>query len=453
MKDWKKVKLGTLISESKVVSKKPDTNKRLRVKLNVLGVEQRPNKNEKIGATKYYIRTAGQFVYGKQNLHKGAFGIVPKELDGFESSLDIPAFDIHETCYPEWIYYYFKKGDFYLKLEALAKGVGSRRIHPKQLYELDIALPSKEVQKRVLSEIESIENYHNELIGQISYQEINLKKLRQSILQDAVQGKLTAKWRRTQLIKGYRVEPASELLQKIKDEKERLIAEKRIKKEKPLPSIKEEEIPFDIPEDWSWCRLGDLILDIEAGKSPKCHPEQAGENKWGVIKMSAISWGAFNPNENKTLPIDSEVFANKEIKEGDFILTRANTSELIAKSVIVPLGVRDKLLLNDKTLRIKFFKHLQVEYLNYYNNGNIARDHYKKVSSGTSDSMQNISRENIKLLMVPLPSFSEQKAIVKEVAQLTQYCEELGQEIKASKTTAQLLMQSVLSELLGEGKL
>ena len=117
MSEWKKVKLGDLWKESKIESLNPDSNKRIKVKLNVLGVEKRSAKNDEKGATKYFIRKSGQFVYGKQNLHKGAFGIIPKELDNFESSSDIPAFDIIPECNPEWIYYFLKQGSFYKKLE------------------------------------------------------------------------------------------------------------------------------------------------------------------------------------------------------------------------------------------------------------------------------------------------------------------------------------------------
>ena len=167
MKDWKKVKLGSLLTESKIVSENPDTNKRLRVRLNMLGVEKRPKTNDKEGATKYYTRRAGQFIYGKQNLHKGAFGIIPKELDGFESSSDIPAFDVDESCYPEWIYYFFKKGNFYAKLEVMAKGVGSKRIHPYQIFGFDIYLPSKEEQNEILKKICEVEEKYNGLLSEI----------------------------------------------------------------------------------------------------------------------------------------------------------------------------------------------------------------------------------------------------------------------------------------------
>ena len=199
MKNWPKVKLGTLLTESKVLSENPNTDNRIRVKLNVLGVEKRPITKDKKGATRYYIRKAGQFIYGKQNLHKGAFGIIPEQLDGFESSLDIPAFDIDDSCYPEWIYYFFRKGDFYLMLENLAKGVGSKRIQPKQLFDLDIYLPTKEEQKKVLYEIDNAEFNNQRLVKEIQLQEENLIKLRQSILNDGVNGKLTSNWRNENL--------------------------------------------------------------------------------------------------------------------------------------------------------------------------------------------------------------------------------------------------------------
>jgi type I restriction enzyme S subunit len=274
-----------------------------------------------------------------------------------------------------------------------------------------------------------------------------VKKLRESILQLAVQGKLTSSWRASNPELVSEPNHAQALLEKIKAEKAQLIKDKKIKKEKPLPEITEDEIPYELPEGWVWCRFQDVILDIEAGKSPKCYPEIAEKEQWGVIKMSAISWGTFDEKENKALPLEIEPYPDKEIIEGDFILTRANTSELIAKSVIVHKGVRSKLLLNDKTLRFSFSDYLSKEYLNLYNNGTQAREHYKKVSTGTSDSMQNISRDNIKGLIVPLPPLEEQKASVEKVNTLMGLCDALEKEIENSTTQVEQLMQSCLREV------
>ncbi len=98
-----KVKLGDILTENKIESLSTSTDKRIRVRLNVKGVEQRPVTNEKTGATKYYTRRAGQFIYGKQNLFKGAFGTIPDELDSFETSSDLPAFDVKECSTSKWV--------------------------------------------------------------------------------------------------------------------------------------------------------------------------------------------------------------------------------------------------------------------------------------------------------------------------------------------------------------
>lgn len=435
MKNWKKVKLGTLLTESKVLSSNPNTDNRIRVKLNVLGIEKRPITNEKNGATKYYTRKAGQFIYGKQNLHKGAFGIIPKELDGFESSQDIPSFDVDESCYPEWIFYFLKKGNFHLKLEDLAKGVGSKRIQPKQIFELDIYLPTKEEQRKILDEIKRSEINNQELLNEFKFQEANLRKLRETILQDAIEGILTASWREQNTVK--------DLTNKLPKKK---------KKEKPLFIIKKEDIPFEVPNSWVWCRFGELYTSIEAGKSPKCLAHPADNNHWGVIKMSAISWGDFQENENKMLPLNFTPFVDKEIKAGDFILTRANTRELIGRSVIVGENVRDKLLLNDKTLRINVSNFVNKEFLNIYNTSSYSRNYYSKVASGTSDSMKNISRVDISLLKVPLPPINEQIEIVNKVNQLLLNCENLEYKIIINKENSEKILQSVLIELMGDEK-
>jgi len=196
MKHWGKVKLGQLFKESRIESSNPDTRRRIRVKLNVGGIEKRPDTNDKEGATKYFTRKKGQFIYGRQNLHKGAFGIIPDELDGFDSSADIPAFDVDDACYPEWIFYYFKQGNFYLSLEDLAKGVGSKRIHPEQLFELYIPLPTKEEQREILDKVKGFEENHRIVSEEINIQRSLLTALRQAILTEAVQGQLTTQWRK-----------------------------------------------------------------------------------------------------------------------------------------------------------------------------------------------------------------------------------------------------------------
>src|SRR5690606_10940311 len=88
--------------------------------------------------------------------------------------------------------------------------------------------------------------------------------LKQAVLQEAIQGKLTEEWRK----QNPDVEPTSELLKRIKAEKAQLIKDKKIRKEKPLPPITEDEIPFELPDGWVWCRFVD-IAEIARGGSPR----------------------------------------------------------------------------------------------------------------------------------------------------------------------------------------
>lgn len=114
------------------------------------GITPRKTKTtEKEGVTTQYIRKKGQFIYGKQNLYKGAFGIVPKELDGFMSSSDIPSFDfINNDLNPYWLYYFMSRKNYYTRLEKYSTGTGSKRISPEEFLNIKIQVPSIEEQEK-----------------------------------------------------------------------------------------------------------------------------------------------------------------------------------------------------------------------------------------------------------------------------------------------------------------
>lgn len=442
MKNWKKVKLGSLLTESKIVSENPNPNNRIRVKLNVLGVEKRPVTKDKKGATRYYIRKAGQFIYGKQNLHKGAFGIVPEELDGYESSSDIPAFDINDLCYSEWVFYFFTKNNFYLKLEDLAKGVGSKRIHPKQIFDLEIYLPSKEEQRKILDEIKNAEANNEILLNEIELQEKNLIKLRQSILQDAIQGKLTEEWRK----QNKNIVSATDLLNKIKDEKVQLIKEKKIKTERQLTSITPDKTPSEIPESWMLCRLQSILKDIRYGTSKKC---DYGLGDSPVLRIPNIIKGKIDLSDLKSTNLSNKELKDLSLESGDLLLIRSNGSEnLVGRSaVVVDAGVGYSFA--GYLIRIQIFKKsINSSYLYLVLESPQIRMEIESPLR-TSSGVKNLNSNEILKLMIPIPPYEEQKIIVENVAQLFSSCDELEQKIITNKEISEKLMQSVLNKLLG----
>ncbi len=128
-----------------------------------------------------------------------------------------------------------------------------KRLYYSGLAEIELPFQRSTEQRALVARIHSI----SETIRFIREQNSDrheLPKLKQAILQEAIQGKLTADWRAAHPD----VEPASQLLHRIQAEKARLIAAKKLRPEKPLPQITAAEIPFEIPKGWEWCRLGEV---------------------------------------------------------------------------------------------------------------------------------------------------------------------------------------------------
>lgn len=420
---WETESLGNLIFESRIPAINPNPNKRIRVRLNVLGVEKRPLENEIEGATKQFIRKSGQFIYGKQNFHKGAFGIIPEELDGYETSADIPSFDVREDCLPEWIFYYFKIGNKYIELEKLARGVGSKRIHPEQISDIKIPLPDLPTQKKMLSRFKQLEN-SLQVINQENYNQLDfLKKLRQQILQDAVQGKLVPQ--------DPTDEPASKLLERIKAEKEQLIKDKKIKKEKPLPEIKPEEIPFEIPEKWVWCRLGDVIELISGQDLTPNHYSEISNN--GIPYIT----GASNLIDGKVI-LNRWTNNPKSIAiKGDILLTCKGSgvgkmAYLTSESAHI---ARQIMSIRSHFIQSSFIKNIvEINVLSY--------------KTQAKSLVPGIDRDVVLFTPFPLPPIAEQNRIVNKIEQLRSLCNELEQTIMQSQKYTQDLLQVALKEAL-----
>lgn len=175
----KKITLKDILKESKIKTNN-DINKRLTVKLNLNGITKRiPNTSEVEGATTQYLRKSGQFIYGKQNLHNGAFGIIPSYLDGYLSSSDIPSFDFIKSIDKFWLYYYFSDKNYYHRLERLSTGTGSKRISPTDFLKIKINMPSFNEQEKIVDLISSLDIKINEIQKQIK----NIKKFKKGLLQ------------------------------------------------------------------------------------------------------------------------------------------------------------------------------------------------------------------------------------------------------------------------------
>ena len=203
--------------------------------------------------------------------------------------------------------------------------------------------------------------------------------------------------------------------------------------------------------EFKMVELREIIDRIEAGKSFRCDERPPNEGEVGIIKVSAITWGSFQENESKTVTDNSKINSRYFIKEGDFLLSRANTIELVGNSVIVN-KIKKTLMLSDKSLRIVFNKNFNPFFALHFLSSVDGKNQIQLLSTGNQDSMRNIGQERIKQIKIPLPNFQEQQKIVREIESRLSVCDKVEESIKESLNKAEALRQSILKKAF-EGKL
>ena len=268
----------------------------------------------------------------------------------------------------------------------------------------------------------------------------HIKALRQIILNLAVRGKLV----------GQHPEdgPASELLMQVAAEKSRRVQAGKIRPEKPLPPLSEVEKSCELPSGWAWVRLGALVLDSDSGWSPRTENHAREGDAWGVLKVSAVSWDRFDPSANKQLLPGMAPRLQAQVHKGDFLISRANTAELIARAVLVEDEPRN-LMMSDKIVRLCLFDRCDHRYVWLVNNhADFARAYYARNATGVSPSMKNVSRNVILDLPLPLPPLAEQHRIVVKVDELMAVCDQLEANLTATQTDSRRLLEAVLHEAL-----
>lgn len=167
---------------------------------------------------------------------------------------------------------------------------------------------------------------------------------------------------------------------------------------------------------WPLTRLGDLVVDLENGWSPKCHDHPAREGKWGVLKLGAVSFGNFNALENKELPANLTPRPEYEVKPGDVLISRANVARYVGACAHVnttpPL-----LLLCDKIFRVRFRldSPLLPRFLAEAMKLRLVREHIESRLTGTSPTMKNISKPALLDIRFPLPDLIEQQRIIDDI--------------------------------------
>ena len=280
-------------------------------------------------------------------------------------------------------------------------------------------------------------NYLQQHFSSFFTEKKNIKSLRETILQLAVQGKLTAQWRE----ENPSVQNASELLKRIEAEKQQLIAEKKIKKEKPLPIIEDKDKPYELPESWVWCKLTELV-NVGTGSTPATtnssyyhegtipwYTSSATNDDFAKVQDKLITQKAIDETNCKIFPEGSLIIAlygqGKTRGQISEIVVPGATNQAIAAMVFfnTSSGTKEYLKL--------FFKKMYHEI--------------RLLAEGGAQPNLNVGK--IKATIVPLPSLEETVVIIEKVNALLALCDELEQQVDNSQIQIEQLMKSCLKEV------
>lgn len=280
-----------------------------------------------------------------------------------------------------------------------------------------IPLPPLSEQKRIVAKIEElmplVDEYDKAQKELDALNSAMPEQLKQSILQEAIMGKLGTN--------NPDDEPASELLKRIRKEKEQLIKDKKIKKEKPLPEITEDEIPFEIPDNWVWCRWGDLSFSIQYGYN-------ASAQQNGDIRMVRISDIQNNEVLWDSVPyckIKAEEIEGYLLKPNDILFAR--TGGTVGKSFLVK-KVPYPSIYAGYLIRTRYSNNLVPQYLKYFME---SRLYWEQLREGTIATAQpNCNGKTLGNMRIPLPPLAEQHRIVSKIENLFACIEPLAKDVK-----------------------
>jgi type I restriction enzyme S subunit len=227
-------------------------------------------------------------------------------------------------------------------------------------------------------------------------------------------------------------ETGHDLLAKIKAEKAQLIAEKKLKKEKELPSITKDEIPFEIPGHWAWCRLFDLCEFING----KAHEKFVSENGNYILVTSR-----FVSTSGKTIKKTSALLTPLYINNIAIVMSDVPNGRALARSFLID---KDGIYtLNQRIGGIIPLEAINSKFLNIILNRN---SFYLKFDDGKKQT--NLRKDQILSCPIPLPPLHEQEQIVAKLEELLAFCDGLEESIKESQGYNEKLLQQVLREAL-----
>lgn len=264
--------------------------------------------------------------------------------------------------------------------------------------------------------------------------EASIDALKQTLLQLAVMGKLVPQ--------DPNDEPASELLKRIQAEKAKLVAEGKIKKDKPLAAISEEEKPFALPLEWVWARLENLMPQFQNGASSR--GDSDGESVV-VLRLADIKDRCISLDEPRELLISPDIIDKYRLSMGDILIVRVNGSADLVGGFVVCEESFDGIYC-DHFIRMKISQDIvDSRFLGLVASSQLVRDRIKDLFITTA-GQKTVNQGHIGSLLIPLLSVTEQHRIVAKVDELMTLCDRLKSRIADASRLQQKLADVLVAQ-------
>lgn len=258
--------------------------------------------------------------------------------------------------------------------------------------------------------------------------------LEQTILQLAVRGLLVPQ--------DPADEPASALLEKIRDEKHRLIAAGKLKRDKPLPPIAEDEKPFELPEGWEWVRLSELLPEFQNGASSRGDHDGVPVT---VLRLADIKARRISLEDTREISIKAANINKYKLANGDILIVRVNGSADIVGNFI--LSEHDNTAIYcDHFIRMRIDQRwMNPQYMALLGETRLVRDRISSLFITTA-GQKTVNQGHIGSLFIALPPLAEQSRIIARVEQLRRLCADLRARLGEARATQSRLAETLVDQ-------
>ncbi len=431
---WQIVKIGIFLKERTGRFKSAQANEMGLKRIEKIDFSGTYHLVEKTTNTDMILVKKGDLLISGINAEKGAITVYEDKEDAL-ATIHYSSYEFDKKKIDIEYFKWFLISDTFKDLLKASSGNGIKtELKAKHLLPLEIYLPNKDCQIEIVKNIKLKHKRVSEIQVLLKSQQNYLHQLRQAFLQEAVQGMLSKQ--------DPKDEPASKLLQRIKAEKQKLIAAGKLKKEKDLPPITEHEIPFELPKGWAWCRLGEICVKIGSGSTPRGGRE--------VYKSEGIKFIRSQNVYNEGLFFDRVAFIDEathkkmngtKVLPNDILLNITGGS--IGRCALVSSSF-DEANVSQHVTIVRTVSLVNKEFTHKLFLSPYFQDYI--MATQTGGNREGLAKKNMELMLIPLPPLSEQRRIVSKVEQLMQQLQQLEQQVEQSQLQAGQLLQAVLKE-------